>query len=78
MGKGVVNLKRCVIDRKGRLMCPDKRGYNFAFSNFDLNNNVFVVGGCRYDPEKLREIYEDDVIKEMVAYTKACLTTFEV
>lgn len=78
MGIGVVNLKKCSIDKKGRLMCPDNRGYKFAFSNFDINNNVFVVGGYSYKLEELSKNFDNDVIAEMVSYVKASLTTFEV
>lgn len=78
MGIGVVHLRRCEIDKRGRLMCPDNRGYKNAFSNFDLNNNVFVVGGYSYKLEELSKNFDDDVIAEMVSYVKACLATFEV
>ena len=77
MGFAVVNLRRCRIDNRGRLMCPCKRGFFDAFSNFDLNNNVFVVGGYRYQREKLLEIFDEDVVNEMVAYVKGLLVTFE-
>lgn len=79
MGFGVINLIHCNIDNKGRLMCPSKRGFMRAFSNYDLNNNVFVVGGHRYCGRKeLIENFDESVVNEMVSYIKTSLAIFEV